>query len=63
MWAQYRKTLLATQLIIALLTCAAWLSLHDFKSAVIQFFIPLQACAVFGAIWATRLKRRLQENR
>jgi hypothetical protein len=63
MWEQYRKTLLATQLIIALITCAAYLSLHDLGNALIQFFIPLQACAVFGAIWATRLKRRLGENR
>jgi hypothetical protein len=56
MWEQYKKTLTSTQLVIALVTIAALIWTHRLYVAG-GFFIAMQFGAVFGAAWATRLKR------
>jgi hypothetical protein len=58
MWEQYKKTALATQVLI-LIVCAAMLALlkvHPF--GVIIVFISMELSAFVGAAWAARLKRK-----
>jgi hypothetical protein len=56
MWKRYRKTLVGTQVSIALVTLAALIWSQRFYVAA-GFFIAMQLGAVFGAMWAVRLER------
>jgi uncharacterized membrane protein YdjX (TVP38/TMEM64 family) len=58
MWEQYKKTAMATQVLIVIV-CVALLTLlqvHPFGVAVV--FIAMQLSAFVGAAWAARLKRK-----
>jgi hypothetical protein len=56
MWEQYKKTLTGTQVVIALVTAGALIASHRLYVAA-GFFIAMQLGALFGAMWATRLRR------
>jgi hypothetical protein len=56
MWEQYKKTVASTQVLIAMVTIAALIASHRFYIAG-GFFIAMQFGALFGAMWATRLRR------
>ena len=58
MWEQYKKTAVATQILI-LIVCVAMLTLlhvHPFGALVV--FIAMELSAFVGAAWAARLKRK-----
>ena len=56
MWAQYRKTFLVTQILIFCVAVAGLLHGSHLREVAVEFFIPMQVCAVLGAVWAARLK-------
>jgi hypothetical protein len=60
MWAQYRKTFLGTQVVIALVTSAALVATGFRVPAAGVFFAVMQIGAVLGAMWAVRIKGKLQ---
>jgi hypothetical protein len=63
MWAQYRKTLVPTQLLV-LTVCLCTLFL--FKApwqGVVAIFATMQIGAILGARWAVRLKRKIAASR
>jgi|1185.fasta_scaffold489542_2 hypothetical protein len=61
MWEQYKRTAPMIQLTILMVTIAVlWLT--RFIPAAAVFFIAMQLGAVFGAIWAYRLKRKLSKD-
>jgi hypothetical protein len=63
MWSHYRKTFVYLQPFILLVTLLGYLHTHHLGDAFVQFFVPMQACAIFGASWAARIKHGLREHR
>jgi hypothetical protein len=62
MWGQYRRSAPAIQLLILLVTAFVfWKSLFRWEAAFV-FFVAMQLSAVFGAMWAYRLKRKLGKD-
>ncbi len=55
MWEQYKKTFRATQVAIGLVTITV-LVLTRRASIAAGFFATMQTGAIFGAMWAARLK-------
>jgi hypothetical protein len=62
MWEQYKKTVARTQVLIALVTIAALIASRRLYVAS-GFFIAMQLGAVFGAMWAARLRRLFLHRR
>jgi hypothetical protein len=60
MLEQYKKTFKATQAIIAIITVFIFFQAHRMWFASMVFFLFMQVGAVLGAMWATRLKRKLR---
>jgi hypothetical protein len=58
MWQQYRKTLIPTQLLVI-----AFCGVLAYRGAPIQGIalvaVVMEVAAVFGAMWAVRLKRKV----
>ena len=60
MWEQYKKTFAYMQLMIAIATIAIYLTMNHLSVLAGLFFLVMQLGAVLGAMWATRLKRKLE---
>lgn len=60
MWEHYKKTFGRMQTVIALVTGAVFLGLQQMWFVTATFFLVMQVGAVVGAMWASRLKRKLQ---
>ena len=63
MWEQYRKTLLGMQLVIVLMTFAAYKLLYGSLIPTATLFVVMQVAGVAGAYWATRIKQRMERFR
>ena len=61
MLERYRRTFFATQASIAAVTVAVFVQSHRLAAAI-AFFATMQLGAVVGALWAARLKRRIQRT-
>jgi hypothetical protein len=61
MLERYKRTLLPTQLLIAAVTVAILIQLHRWPAAAV-FFATMQVGAVIGAMWAARLKRKIERG-
>jgi len=59
MWEQYRKTFGSMQVFIAMVVVALFFALGRAWALAAGFFLMMQVGAIFGAMWAARLKRRL----
>jgi O-antigen/teichoic acid export membrane protein len=59
MYEQYKKTVIPTQIIIAVVCLAVLLMSHRL-SAALAFFLVMQAGALFGAVWGARLKHKIE---
>jgi hypothetical protein len=59
MWAQYQKTFLRIQAVIAIVTCLALVATGFRLSAAVVFFAVMQVGAVLGAGWGVRLKAKV----
>ena len=63
MWLkQYRKTFVGMQTVIALVTASVYYGLYRSWEPTFWFFFVLQGAAVAGALWASRIKRRLDPH-
>jgi hypothetical protein len=60
MWLQYKRSFLFIQVLIALITVGVYLNARHLVLVAALFFVAMQVSAVFGAMWATRLKRKLE---
>jgi hypothetical protein len=58
----YRKTFVGIQVTIGVVTLAALLQTHRLIAAF-AFFAIMQIGAIFGAMWAARLKSRIEHGR
>ena len=58
MWEQYKKTFGSMQAFIVLVTIALYFGLGRSVAMASGFFLMMQVGAVFGAMWAARLRRR-----
>jgi hypothetical protein len=58
----YKRTLVATQTLIAAVTVAVLWQSHRLVAALL-FLAMMQAGAVLGAIWAARLKEKIARAR
>ena len=57
MWAQYKKTFVYVQLVIALVVVAVYGSSNRQLPVAAVYFVIMQVGAVLGASWAARLKQ------
>jgi hypothetical protein len=63
MWMkQYKKTFVGMQTVIALITAAVYFGAYRSWAPTASFFFVLQGAALAGALWASRIKRRLDPN-
>ena len=63
MWMkQYRKTFVGMQTVIAVITVLAHFQIYRAWSPTLSFFFVLQGGALAGALWASQLKARSQNN-
>jgi hypothetical protein len=62
MWAQYRKTLVVTQVLICLVTLAVYFGVHRLWALAFLYFLMMQVGAVLGAAWSLRLKRKMERS-
>jgi hypothetical protein len=60
MWARYKKTFVAIQTAIALVTCAVFLATGRRIPEAAVFFTAMQVGSVLGALWGVRLHARVQ---
>ncbi len=61
MLERYKRTFVATQASIAAVTVAILLQSHRLFAAV-AFFGAMELGALFGAMWAARIKRRIERS-
>ena len=61
MLERYRRTFFVTQASIAAVTVAVLVQSHRLAAAA-AFFATMQLGAVVGALWAARLKRKIQRT-
>jgi hypothetical protein len=61
MWAEYKKHLVGMQVMILLVTFAAYQFSHLWFVASV-FFATMQAGSFLGAAWAHRIRNRLQQQ-
>jgi len=63
MWlTQYKKTFVGMQTVIALITAAVYFGMYRSWGPTLSFFFVLQGAALAGALWASRIKRRLDPH-
>ncbi len=58
MWDQYKKTLVAMQIVILLITAAVFY-VSRLWNVALTFFAIMQLGSVLGAVWAANLRRRI----
>jgi uncharacterized membrane protein YfcA len=63
MWAQYRKTLIPTQVVILTVCLITLLVFKAPWQGILAIFVAMQIGAVLGARWAMRLKRKIEASR
>ena len=62
MWEQYKKTLAKTQAVIAAITIGTYFYVGHSAMRSAMFFLVMQLGAVIGAMWGTRLKRKVDRQ-
>ncbi len=60
MWEHYRKTFKSMQLAIALATIVIYFGLHRMWFVAAVFFVMMQVGSFAGALWAKRLRDKMQ---
>jgi len=61
-WQHYRQTLVGTQVMIAAITVVVVLKTHRLAAAA-AFLATMQIGALLGAMWAARLRARIERAR
>jgi uncharacterized membrane protein len=60
MWDHYKKTFKSVQAAIAIATVGIYFGLQRRVSVTLVFFLMMQAGSLVGALWAKRLRRKMQ---
>ena len=60
MWDYYKKTFMAVQLAALLVSYMVYRNTNHAVIPPIVFFLTMQLSAVFGAMWANRLRRKIR---
>jgi hypothetical protein len=60
MWDHYRKSFWSMQVMILGITCAVFVMARQLWLVAALFFVVMQLGSVIGALWATRLRRKLE---
>ena len=61
MWDYYKKTFLAVQLFSAVVSTMVYRASHSLALAAV-FLLSMEASAFLGAMWASRLRRKMQSR-
>jgi hypothetical protein len=61
MWEQYKKTFLVTQATIWIVALGVTFWSHAWNAGA-MFFVVMQMSAIIGAMWATRLKHKIERS-
>jgi len=61
-WKQYKKNFVGMQTVIALITASVYFAMYREWQSTAWFFFVLQGAAAAGALWASRIKRRLDPH-
>jgi hypothetical protein len=63
MWLkQYKKNFIGMQAVIALITASVHVAVYRAWEPTLSFFFVLQGATLAGALWASRIKRRLDPH-
>jgi hypothetical protein len=62
MWNHYKKSFLFIQLLILMVTAAVFQSAQHRLAVAAFFFLFMQLSSVIGSMWATRLRRKLEQR-
>jgi hypothetical protein len=62
MLEHYKKTFVGTQITIGVITLAVLIRTHRLVAAL-AFFVTMQLGAILGAMWAVRIKHRIEQAR
>ena len=60
MWDYYKRTFAAVQLVALLGVYLAYTKTNHALLPPVVIFLSMQVSAVFGAMWANRLRRKIQ---
>jgi hypothetical protein len=60
MWDYYRRTLPAVQLVAVAISYMVYQSANRAWIPTMVFFFSMQVSAVLGAMWANRIRRKIQ---
>jgi uncharacterized membrane protein len=60
MWEHYRKTFRSIQAAIAIVSIVVFFFLQRSWSITLGFFLIMQIGSLVGAVWATRLRHKIQ---
>ena len=60
MWEHYKKTFKSVQAAIAIATIGIYFGLQHRVFVTLVFFLMMQAGSLVGALWANRLRRKMQ---
>jgi hypothetical protein len=60
MWEHYKQTFARVQVMIALVAALVFFGCGRLWFVTATFFLVMQLSSFVGAMWASRLKRRLQ---
>lgn len=59
MWDYYKRTFVLVQIVAFLVSYVVYRDVHHAWAPPIVFFLFMQVSAVFGALWANRLRRKV----
>jgi hypothetical protein len=62
MWAHYKKSFLFIQLLVLFVTFTVYQAAEHRLAVAAFFFLTMQLCSVIGSLWATRLRRKLEQR-
>jgi hypothetical protein len=60
MWDYYKRTLVIVQLAAVVVSYMVYRNTNHAWLPPVAFFVAMQVSAVFGAMWANRLRKKLQ---
>jgi hypothetical protein len=60
MWDYYKRTFVMVQVAALLVSAMVYTQAGHGVAAPLVFFMAMQVSAVFGAMWANRLRRKIQ---
>jgi hypothetical protein len=62
MWHYYKRTFLVVQLATGLVSWMVYRASNHLLAPTAVFFLSMQGNAALGAMWANRLRRKLQSG-